>query len=152
MTRWWLSERVPLYITRFWSMHMIAIVQCSAVFFFFFWLLLLESSHYITECVRVSVSSPNLRIVFGIARSGFDRRRRLMFVFSWVSFLTYRRLSWLSATCFEFPWCLVLFSTYYQLQRSEPYVYFHVLCVGCNWRASCWFTNWSHILYRLLEV
>ena len=24
----------------------------------------------VTECVRVSVSSPNLRIVFGIARSG----------------------------------------------------------------------------------
>ena len=47
-----------------------------------------------SRCLRVCViiSSPNLRIVFAIARSGFDRHRRTSDVCIFVS--TVRDLSW----------------------------------------------------------
>ena len=96
---------------------------------------------YVTACVRMSLSSSNLRIVFGIARSGFD----LMFVFSWVSFVTYRGLSWLSAAIGDMFWIfVVLFSTYYRLHiQSRIFTSMCLMRVGCNWWASRWLTNWS---------
>lgn len=49
---------------------------CSLVFL---WLLLRESSHHVKEYVRVSVSNPNLRIVFGIRTWQYFRGNRQHF-------------------------------------------------------------------------
>lgn len=43
----------------------------------FLWPLLLDISRYVMDCVKVSVSCPNLQIVFEIAQSGFEQHRHV---------------------------------------------------------------------------